>query len=147
MPTVLMRIVVLGKRHHTRFYPTDAANADQNGNPKAGTVVDRGGKAFLYVPVSSTEPNSSHGRVRLRLLSSSARRTSRHDAPHALLRFAGRVGLWIRAHHDTVVWDENQFTANQMQSLTHEVSYLFARATKAVKSKVLAYRFCAYDLR
>jgi eukaryotic translation initiation factor 2C len=31
-----------GKRHHTRFYPTEEANADQNGNPKAGTVVDRG---------------------------------------------------------------------------------------------------------
>lgn len=31
-----------GKRHHTRFYPTEAANADHNGNPKAGTVVDRG---------------------------------------------------------------------------------------------------------
>jgi hypothetical protein len=47
MHIVLMRIDA-GKRHHTRFYPTDAANADQNGNPKAGTVVDRGGKAFLY---------------------------------------------------------------------------------------------------
>ena len=31
-----------GKRHHTRFYPTDPENADGNGNPKAGTVVDRG---------------------------------------------------------------------------------------------------------
>jgi hypothetical protein len=31
-----------GKRHHTRFYPTEAQNADGNGNPKAGTVVDRG---------------------------------------------------------------------------------------------------------
>ena len=31
-----------GKRHHTRFYPVEEANADQNGNPRAGTVVDRG---------------------------------------------------------------------------------------------------------
>ena len=37
-----LSIVVCGKRHHTRFYPTDANNADQLGNPKAGTVVDRG---------------------------------------------------------------------------------------------------------
>jgi eukaryotic translation initiation factor 2C len=37
-----LTIVICGKRHHTRFYPTDAANADHNGNPKAGTVVDRG---------------------------------------------------------------------------------------------------------
>lgn len=37
-----LTIVICGKRHHTRFYPTDANNADNLGNPKAGTVVDRG---------------------------------------------------------------------------------------------------------
>ncbi|RYP01251.1 hypothetical protein DL764_006254 [Monosporascus ibericus] len=35
-------IIIVGKRHHTRFYPTEAANADKNGNTKPGTVVDRG---------------------------------------------------------------------------------------------------------
>lgn len=35
-------IVICGKRHHTRFYPVDESAADGNGNPKAGTVVDRG---------------------------------------------------------------------------------------------------------
>ena len=35
-------IVICGKRHHTRFFPTDSQFADQNGNPKPGTVVDRG---------------------------------------------------------------------------------------------------------
>lgn len=35
-------IVICGKRHHTRFYPVDNAGADGKGNPKAGTVVDRG---------------------------------------------------------------------------------------------------------
>jgi hypothetical protein len=37
-----LRYPSLGKRHHTRFYPTEAANAANDGNPKAGTVVDRG---------------------------------------------------------------------------------------------------------
>ena len=37
-----LTIVICGKRHHTRFFPTDAPFADQNGNPKPGTVVDRG---------------------------------------------------------------------------------------------------------
>lgn len=37
-----LTIVICGKRHHTRFYPTEANNADNLGNPKAGTVVDRG---------------------------------------------------------------------------------------------------------
>ena len=41
-------IIVVGKRHHTRFYPTDKAHANmkhENGelcNPRNGTVVDRG---------------------------------------------------------------------------------------------------------
>jgi len=35
-------IVVVGKRHHTRFYPTKQEDADRKGNPKNGTVVDRG---------------------------------------------------------------------------------------------------------
>jgi len=36
-------IIVVGKRHHTRFYPTNAADADQrSANPLPGTVVDRG---------------------------------------------------------------------------------------------------------
>ncbi|KAG8947603.1 hypothetical protein FRC00_009030, partial [Tulasnella sp. 408] len=33
---------IAGKRHHTRFYPTNEAGSDMNGNPRAGTVVDRG---------------------------------------------------------------------------------------------------------
>jgi hypothetical protein len=34
-------IVVVGKRHHTRFYPRSHAGADGKGNPRPGTVVDR----------------------------------------------------------------------------------------------------------
>lgn len=37
-----LTIVICGKRHHTRFYPTEEGNADHNGNPRPGTVVDRG---------------------------------------------------------------------------------------------------------
>ncbi|KAF9267138.1 argonaute-like protein [Marasmius fiardii PR-910] len=35
-------IIVCGKRHHARFFPTDAANASANGNTRPGTVVDKG---------------------------------------------------------------------------------------------------------
>lgn len=41
-PQPQVSIVVVGKRHHTRFYPTDAGSADNRGNPRNGTVVDRG---------------------------------------------------------------------------------------------------------
>ena len=40
--TPKLTIVICGQRHHTRFFPTDAENADKNGNPRPGTVVDRG---------------------------------------------------------------------------------------------------------
>lgn len=36
-------IIVVGKRHHTRFYPTTVEGTDgRTGNPMPGTVVDRG---------------------------------------------------------------------------------------------------------
>ncbi|KAK0713514.1 ribonuclease H-like domain-containing protein [Lasiosphaeria miniovina] len=35
-------IVVVGKRHHTRFFPINQASGDRNGNPMPGTLVDRG---------------------------------------------------------------------------------------------------------
>lgn len=38
-----LTIVIVGKRHHTRFFPTRKEDADQRSwNPLAGTVVDRG---------------------------------------------------------------------------------------------------------
>ncbi|OJD35326.1 rna interference and silencing protein [Diplodia corticola] len=37
-----LAVVVVGKRHHTRFYPTSEQHADKNSNTKPGTVVDRG---------------------------------------------------------------------------------------------------------
>jgi eukaryotic translation initiation factor 2C len=36
-------IIIVGERHHTRFYPTDNKHMDQrSGNPMSETVVDRG---------------------------------------------------------------------------------------------------------
>ncbi|KAG8882866.1 hypothetical protein FRB98_003417 [Tulasnella sp. 332] len=37
-------LVIAGKRHHTRFYPVDGPpnGCDRHGNPRPGTVVDRG---------------------------------------------------------------------------------------------------------
>ncbi|KAI0300639.1 Piwi-domain-containing protein [Multifurca ochricompacta] len=37
-----LSILICGKRHHARFYPTDSEHADKNGNTRPGTVVDRG---------------------------------------------------------------------------------------------------------
>ncbi|KAJ7226883.1 argonaute-like protein [Mycena pura] len=37
-----LTIVICGKRHHARFYPTTSNLADRNGNTQPGTVVDKG---------------------------------------------------------------------------------------------------------
>ena len=37
-----LSIIVCGKRHNTRFYPTQGRDAARDGNPLPGTVVDRG---------------------------------------------------------------------------------------------------------
>ena len=44
-PPPKITIIIVGKRHHTRFYPTDQNHTDKKhnlGNPLNGTLVDRG---------------------------------------------------------------------------------------------------------
>ena len=42
-------IVICGKRHHSRFYPTSAEQKSNNGNTLPGTVQDRGlSSPFLF---------------------------------------------------------------------------------------------------
>ncbi|KAJ7157556.1 argonaute-like protein [Mycena crocata] len=38
----MITVIVVGKRHHVRFFPQDTRNADKSGNCPAGTVVDTG---------------------------------------------------------------------------------------------------------
>ena len=42
LPHPKISIIIVGKRHHTRFYPTSTNDCDHKGNTKNGTVVDRG---------------------------------------------------------------------------------------------------------
>ncbi|KAG5643974.1 hypothetical protein DXG03_009263, partial [Asterophora parasitica] len=95
-----LSIVICGKRHHARFYATNSANADRNGNTRPGTVVDKGVTAVF-------------------------------DFDFYLQAHAGLQGS-VKATHYTVVYDENAFTADEIQQGTNDASYLYARATKAV---------------
>ena len=100
-------VIVVGKRHHTRFYPTRVEDADYNPqrqkgswNPLPGTIVDRG--------------------------------------------IAGRIlrEFWLQAHqglqgtarpaHYVVIKDDIAFEADELEQFTHNMCYLFNRATKAV---------------
>ncbi|KAG6811918.1 hypothetical protein H0H92_005249 [Tricholoma furcatifolium] len=103
----MLTIVICGKRHHTRFYPTEEQDADKDGNPKAGTVVDRGV-------------------------------TSVYNFDFFLQAHGGLQGT-TRPTHYYVVHDDIGFTADTLQGLTNAVSYMFARATKAVSLVSPAY--------
>ena len=102
-----LTIVICGKRHHTRFFPTNAAHAAQDGNPRPGTVVDRGTAAIF-------------------------------EYDFYLQAHGGLQGS-TRPTHYFVVHDEIGIGADQLQSLTNDISYMFARATKAVSLVSPAY--------
>ena len=105
-----MSIVVVGKRHHTRFYPTKEGDADRYSNPQNGTVVDRG----------VTE----------------ARNWDFYLQAHSAIKGTARPA------HYYVVLDEIfryvkptppfRNAADTLEDLTHNMCYLFGRATKAV---------------
>jgi eukaryotic translation initiation factor 2C len=104
-----MSIIVVGKRHHTRFYATRIADCDSSSNTKNGTIVDRG----------ITE----------------ARNWDFFLQAHTCLQGTARPA------HYFVVLDEifgkrpaltTQTKADALEQLTHNMCYLFGRATKAV---------------
>lgn len=103
-----LAVIVVGKRHNTRFYPTRDADADRAANPLPGTVVDR----------AVSDP----------------RHWDFYLQAHAALQGTARP-----AHYFTI-WDEifhprhpaSAAAADELQTLTHKMCYLFGRATKAV---------------
>ncbi|PNY23392.1 Protein argonaute 5, partial [Tolypocladium capitatum] len=105
-----LTVVVVGKRHHTRFYATAQADADRSGNTKPGTVVDRG----------VTE----------------ARRWDFFLQAHAALQGTARPAHYVvlldeifgRRHARS----RGAEAADELQQLTQSMCYVFGRATKAV---------------
>ncbi|KAI2621955.1 Piwi-domain-containing protein [Hypomontagnella submonticulosa] len=99
-------IIVSVKRHQTRFYPTDANHITNSRNIKSGTVVDRGVTQAKVWDFFLTAHQALQGTA--------------------------------RPAHYTVLLDEvfrstlGSEAANGLETLTHDLCYLFGRATKAV---------------
>ena len=103
-------IIVVGKRHNTRFYPTSPQNVTKSMNPHNGTVVDRG----------ITE----------------ARNWDFYMQAHAAITGTARPA------HYYVIYDEifrerkpvppQRCPSDALVDLTHNMCYLYGRATKAV---------------
>ncbi|KAI0554701.1 ribonuclease H-like domain-containing protein [Xylaria curta] len=112
-----MTLIIVGKRHHTRFYVTKGADGDKSGNPKPGTVVDRG----------VTEARSwdfflqSHAAIK---------GTARPAHYFVLLDeiFRNRYGK-----------KPGKNVADELQMTTQSLCYSFGRATKAVSYCTPAY--------
>jgi eukaryotic translation initiation factor 2C len=106
-------IVICGKRHKTRFYPTAEKDCDRSGNTKPGTVVDRG----------VTE----------------ARNWDFFLQAHAALQGTARPCHYYIVHDEIFrqtyaksIPPPFQNVADMLENLTHNMCYLFGRATKAV---------------
>ena len=106
-------IIICGKRHKTRFYPVTENKCDRSGNPQPGTVVDRG----------VTE----------------ARNWDFYLQAHAALQGTARPCHYSIVHDEIFrqVYAKStpypfQNIADIVEDLTHNMCYLFGRATKAV---------------
>lgn len=99
--------VVVQKRHHTRFFPTDPRKVDKSGNIMPGTVVD----AKICHPTEYDFYLCSH---------------------------AGLQGT-SRPVRYSVIYDENKFPADHLQTLTNNLCYTYARCTRSVSLVPPAY--------
>jgi hypothetical protein len=103
-------VVICGKRHHTRFYPTKVENADRSSNCEPGTVVDRG----------VTEAGVWEFFIQ----------------PHACLQGTARpchyVVILDEIFRARKLKPPHQNAADALEELTHNMCHLFGRATKAV---------------
>jgi eukaryotic translation initiation factor 2C len=103
-------IIVCGKRHHTRFYPTDEGNADRSSNCQPGTIVDRGVTEVRFWDFFVQSHACLQG-------------TARPGHYYVILDeiFRGRASK-----------PPYQNAADALEELTHNMCHLFGRATKAV---------------
>lgn len=106
-----MAVIIVGKRHNTRFYPTNAGDAEKSNNPQPGTVVDRGiseGRSWDWYQQA-------------------------HSCLQGTARPAHYFTVWDEIFHPKYPSNTNgPGAADVLQELTHKMCYLFGRATKAV---------------
>jgi eukaryotic translation initiation factor 2C len=112
-PPLKLTFVVVGKRHHTRFYPKDGeGHVTSNGNVSPGLLVDQ-----------VITPNMNEHQFNSFLQSHHAVQGTARSAHYHVLEDGMKFGK------------DNEYLAN----LTHYLCYSFARATKGVSYAAPAY--------
>ncbi|KAG0498942.1 hypothetical protein HPP92_003633 [Vanilla planifolia] len=102
--------VVVQKRHHTRLYTSN--HKDRNSTDKSGNIL----------PGTIVDSKICHPT----------------EFDFYLCSHAGIQGTSRPAHYH-VLWDENNFTADEMQTLTNNLCYTYARCTRSVSVVPPAY--------
>ena len=107
-------IIIVGKRHHTRFYPTRTIDADHSYNPRNGTVVDRG--------VTETRNWDFF------LQAHSAIKGTARPAHYYIVHDE----IFARRGVPRLPGPKFRNAADVLEDLTHKMCYLYGPATKAV---------------
>ncbi|KAH8810585.1 RNA interference and gene silencing protein [Xylogone sp. PMI_703] len=105
-----MTIIIVGKRHNTRFYPTKVEDVDRGGNLPNGTIVDRG----------VTEARNWDFFLQA------------HTAIQGTARPAHYYVVYDEIFRNLTLQPQFPTAADALEDLTHNLCYLFGRATKAV---------------
>ncbi|KFZ01526.1 hypothetical protein V501_09952 [Pseudogymnoascus sp. VKM F-4519 (FW-2642)] len=107
-----LSVIVVGKRHHTRFYATKQDEADRSGNPNNGTVVDRGVTSMWNWDFFLQAHTCLQG-------------TAKPAHYYVVLDEIFGKGNLKKPHPFANA-------ADTLEDMTHNMCYLFTRATKAV---------------
>ncbi|OQE42916.1 hypothetical protein PENCOP_c003G05851 [Penicillium coprophilum] len=120
MPNIT--IVVCGKRHNVRFYPTNSKDQDRTFNPLNGCVVDRAVTRPIYWDF--------------------------YLQAQAPLQGSARPAHYIVIHDEIFTNSKvnvDRKPADVLQELTHSICYMMGRATRSISYSTpafLADRFC-----
>lgn len=119
-----LTVIIVGKRHHTRFYPSQAKDMDRGGNCKPGTVVDRG--------------VTEEGIWDFYLQSHAVIQGTGRPAHYVVVLdeiFRDRVNKLGKPGAKT----QDSSAANELERVTQALCYSYSRATKAVSICTPAY--------
>ncbi|KAA8535033.1 hypothetical protein F0562_030036 [Nyssa sinensis] len=116
----LVTFIVIQKRHHTRLFASN--HNDKTSTDKSGNIL----------PGTVVDTKICHPT----------------EFDFYLCSHAGIQGTSRPAHYH-VLWDENNFTADEIQSLTNNLCYTYARCTRSVSVVPPAYyaHLAAYRAR
>ncbi|GLJ13169.1 hypothetical protein SUGI_0206690 [Cryptomeria japonica] len=134
-PTITFAVVQ--KRHHTRLFPSDG-QATTPGNSLSGVRVHR-----------TVNRNTSHGGKQFSSSSDAFENIPPGTVVDTLITHPREFDFYLCSHsgikgtsrptHYHVLWDENNFLSDELQTLINNLCYTFVRCTKPVSLVPPAY--------